>query len=288
MPPWELVFRGSGGSFTYIHKYVVSVALRRGLRGLAAGRGLCGHTCALTPPRSGPTVRRSCTCAATSPPGLLSTFALGIFLFVNLLGAKLSGGVELGVVAIKLAILGFFAVVGLWGIHASHFLPIFNKGLFTPLAAVALIFVAFEGFELIPNAVDEMEHPERNLRLALIIAIVVTTIIYNRGRARGARQPGACADRQGPGVRARRWLHAPCSGTTGFVMIGIAALLSTASAINATLFGASRLAMVMGRRARSAACVSATRARSRSVPWVALLTLSVVALVFTLTGVASP
>jgi amino acid transporter len=72
-------------------------------------------------------------------------------------------------------------------------------------------------------------------------------------------------------------------GNAGFIMIGIAALLSTASAINATLFGASRLAMVMAAE-RALPAIFAKQAKSRAVPWVALLTLTVVALLFTITA----
>jgi hypothetical protein len=40
-------------------------------------------------------------------------------------------------------------------VRAGHFGPLLDRGLFNPLAAVALIFVAYEGFELIPNAIDD-------------------------------------------------------------------------------------------------------------------------------------
>ena len=72
-----------------------------------------------------------------------------------------------------------------------------------------------------------------------------------------------------------------CSGETGFVLIGLAALLSTASAINATLFGAARLAMVMARE-RALPRVFSLRERTRPVPYVALLVLTVLALGFAL------
>jgi amino acid transporter len=277
-----VVFRGSGGSFTYIHKSFPSPSIA-GFAGWLLIAGYVG-TLALYATAFGAYGSALIFGHGNRPiaAGLLSTFALSIFLAVNLIGAKVSGSVELIVVAVKLAILGFFAAVGLWGIQASHFVPVFNKGLFTPLAAVALIFVAFEGFELIPNAVDEMENPERNLRRALIVAIVVTTLIYIVVAvvALGNLVPAQIVNDQEfvLAVAAR-----PMLGTTGFVLIGIAALLSTASAINATLFGASRLAMVMAAE-RALPHVFATRAKSRSVPWVALLTLTVVALIFTLTA----
>ena len=65
------------------------------------------------------------------------------------------------------------------------------------------------------------------------------------------------------------------------MLIGLAALLSTASAINATLFGAARLAMVMARE-HALPRVFSLRERTRPVPWVALLVLTGLALLFTL------
>ena len=247
-----VVFRGSGGSFTYIHKSFPSPSIA-GFAGWLLVAGYVG-TLALYATAFGAYGSALMHVHAHIIAGLLSAIALGIFLFVNLLGAKLSGGVELGVVAIKLAILAFFAAVGVWGIHASHFVPLFNKGLFTPLAAVALIFVAFEGFELIPNAVDEMANPERNLRRALIIAIVVTTMIYIVVAvvALGNLVPAQIVKDQEfvLAVAAR-----PMLGTAGFVMIGIAALLSTASAHQCHALRRVPPGDGNGRRTCTAACV---------------------------------
>src|SRR5665647_902134 len=98
--------------------------------------------------------------------------------------------------------------------------------------------------ELIPNAIDEMENPRRNLRRALVIAILASTGIYVivALAALGNLSPAQIQHDQEYvlAVAAR-----PTMGEFGFVLIGIAALLSTASAINATLFGSARLAMVM-------------------------------------------
>ncbi len=202
------------------------------------------------------------------------------FLFINLIGAKLSGGVELGVVAVKLAILAVFAVVGMTGVHASHFVPLFDHGYVTPLAAVALIFVAYEGFELIPNAIDEMADPQRNLRRAIIIAILVTAAIYVvvSIAALGNLTPAEIAKDQEYvlAVAAK-----PMLGDAGFVLISVAALLSTASAINATLFGAARLAMVMARE-HALPRVFSLQERSRPTPYVALIVLTALSLAFTL------
>lgn len=202
------------------------------------------------------------------------------FLGINLRGVRTSGAIELGIVAIKLLILAVFAVVGLIGIKAKHFMPLFDRGHTSPLIAVALIFVAYEGFELIPNAIDEMADPARNLRRSIVIAVVLTTVIYIvvAVAALGNLTPAQIQQDQEYvlAVAAR-----PTLGQAGFVMIGIAALLSTASAINATLFGAARLAMVMARE-RALPRMFALQERTRPVPYVALLVLTGMSLAFAL------
>jgi amino acid transporter len=275
-----LVFRDEGGSFTYIEKAFAAPAIA-GIAGWLLVAGYVG-TLALYATAFG-SYGASLFFggnASAAIPDSLAAFALCAFLAINLIGAKLSGGVELGVVAIKLAILALFAVVGVWSAHASHFVPLFDKGLATPLAAVALIFVAFEGFELIPNAIGEMKNPERDFKRAIIMAILITTAIYVvvAVAALGNLTPAQIQKDQEfvLAVAAR-----PTLGETGFALIGIAALLSTSSAINATLFGASRLAMVMARE-HALPTIFARRTKSHPVPYVALLTLTGLSLAFTL------
>ena len=75
----------------------------------------------------------------------------------------------------------------------------------------------------------------------------------------------------------------PRLGQTGFMLISIAALLSTASAINATLFGSARLAMVMANE-HALPRIFSMRERIRPIPYVGLLALTAAALAFTLTA----
>jgi amino acid transporter len=272
-----LHFRGDGGSFTYIEKafaapwiagcagwllvvgYVGTLALYATAFG-DYGATLFGHG------------------GARSVTVVLAAVVLVGFLAINLRGARLSGGVELSVVAIKLAILALFAAAGFVGIKMDHFVPLFNHGISSPLVAVALIFVAYEGFELIPNTIDEMENPERNLRRAIVIAVILTTIIYILVAVAALGNLSA-AQIQHDQEYVLAVAAQPTLGHAGFVLIGIAALLSTASAINATLFGAARLAMVMARE-HALPKVFALQARTRPVPFVALLALTAFSLVF--------
>ena len=275
-----LALRGDGGSFSYIeHAFEWP-----GVAAVAGWLLVAGYVGTLALYATAFGAYGATLLSGTGAPGALSgglaALVLIGFLAINLRGAKTSGASELGIVAVKLAILAAFAVAGLRSAQVRHFQPLFDRGLLAPFTAAALIFVAYEGFELIPNAIDEMENPQRNLHRALAIAIVATTIVYVTVAlaALGNLTPAEIAHDQEYvlAVAAR-----PTMGQFGFMLIGFAALLSTASAINATLFGAARLAMVMAME-RALPRVFSLRERTRPVPWVALLSLTAAALAFTL------
>jgi amino acid transporter len=271
-----LAYRDDGGSFTYIEKAFDAPAIA-GIAGWLLVAGYIG-TLALYASAFG---AYGATLIGNNAPwiaGGLSAGILGGFLAINLIGAKLSGSMELGIVGIKLAILAMFAAIGMIGLHAAHFVPLFDKGYATPLAAVALIFVAYEGFELIPNSIDEMAAPQRNLKRALLLSIAITSIIYVvvAIAALGNLTPAQIQNDQEYvlAVAAR-----PILGEAGFVLIGIAALLSTASAINATLFGAARLAMVMAMD-HALPKLFSRRERKYPIPYVSLIALAVLSAAF--------
>ena len=151
-----LAFHGDGGSFTYIERAFGQPAVAA-VAGWLLVAGYVG-TLALYATAFGAYGATLIAGAGTHHyvSGGLAALVLIGFLAVNLGGAKTSGMTELIVVAIKLSILAAFAVAGMWTVQAGHFHPLFDKGALAPFTAAALIFVAYEGFELIPNSIDEM------------------------------------------------------------------------------------------------------------------------------------
>jgi amino acid transporter len=277
-----LCFRDDGGSFTYIEEAFGGTAVA-GVAGWVLVAGYAG-TLALYASAFG-NYGAALLTGSDSRVWLSTGLAMAVllaFLVVNLLGARTSGGVELAIVIGKLLILLVFAAVGLATVQSDHLLPVFNKGPEAPLIATALIFVAYEGFELIPNAVDEMKHPERDLKRGLVLAILITTAVYI---GVGVVALGNLTSAQVE--QSREYVLAvaaqPTLGHVGFVLIGLAALMSTGSAINATLFGSARLAMVMASE-HALPRIFSMRERTRPVPWVALVALTVVTAVFTVTS----
>ena len=209
---------------------------------------------------------------------LLESGILLTFLGVNLAGVKAAGHTEDIIVLVKVIILSLFAIAGLFFIKPDHVLPVFDKGGLGLFMGSALIFVAYEGFELIPNAVNDMEDPHSDLPRAIMISVGITIAIYILVSlvAVGNLLPDEIMKYKeyALAVAARPFL-----GHAGFVLIGLGALLSTASAINATLFGTARLGKVMAKE-QALPDVFSIKERTRDIPWVSLCLISGVTLLF--------
>jgi amino acid transporter len=208
----------------------------------------------------------------------LATGVLLTFLGVNLYGVQASGEAEDILVLIKVLILSLFAIVGLFYVRSDHLLPVFNTGGTGLLMGAALIFVAYEGFELIPNACNEMRDVQHDLGLAIIISIIVTTLIYILVSlvAVGNLLPAEIKlyKEYALAVAAKPFL-----GHAGFLLIGLGALLSTASAINATLFSTARLGLVMAQE-KAIPKVFSHKERTKDIPFISLISITMVSILF--------
>ena len=273
-----LAFRSDGGSFTYLER-----AFRhRTIAALGGWLLLVGYigTLALYAFTFG--VYGSAMLGSDGHHSTLHHFLesliLLVFLGVNLYGVRAAGNTEDVIVLVKVVILSLFAVVGLFYIRADYVLPVFDQGTTGLLMGAALIFVAYEGFELIPNAVNEMECPEKNLGRGIILSIAVTTVIYILVSlvAVGNLTPAAISQYKEDALAVAAQ---PFLGHAGFMLIGLGALLSTASAINATLFGTARLGKVMA-EGDALPKLFSMRERTRDIPWVSLCIITGVTLLF--------
>ena len=114
------------------------------------------------------------------------------------------------------------------------------------VASVALTFFAYLGFSVITFAAGDLRNPRRELPLAMVVALAVTTILYvliSLGVFGTLTVPEAI----GYGETAIAEAARPALGDAGFVMMAVAALLATASSVNATLYAAGGLtAMLAG------------------------------------------
>lgn len=209
---------------------------------------------------------------------VLESLILLVFLGINLSGVKASGKSELIIVIIKVAILLLFGVIGIFYAKPDHLLPVFNQGYNGVIMGAALIFVAYEGFELIPNAANEMVDPEHNLHRGIMWSIAIALAIYLLVSlvAVGNLLPEQI-------IRYKEYALAvaarPFLGQAGFLLIGLAALFSTASAINATMFGTARLGMVMAHE-HALPQAFGFRRQTNAIPWVSLLIITGATIIF--------
>jgi amino acid transporter len=159
---------------------------------------------------------------------------------LNLRSAAFIGRAETWIVALKIAILLLFVATGVAGIQAANVAP---SSWTPPLQLVAggmIIFLAYEGFELIANAAQDVRDVARTIPRALyiavagVIALYVLVALVTVGNL-PVDQIVAAKD------YALAEAAKPFLGQGGFTLIAIAAMLSTASAINATFYGAARL-----------------------------------------------
>lgn len=211
----------------------------------------------------------------------LSAAVLIFFLIVNLKSALTSGRTEDLIVYAKILLLGVFAVAGLSTLSTDRLTPVFDQGVSSVFMAGALIFVAYEGFQLITNAVHETHHPDRNIPLSIYGSIIITSLIYIT-LAIVAIGNLSVADLINAQEYALAAAAKPVLGKAGTILVGVAALLATSSAINATVFGAARMMAEMASEHRMPHVLA--RRNRADVPWAANVTLIMMALVFTMVG----
>lgn len=165
---------------------------------------------------------------------------------LNLLSAKLIGKAEDWIVLIKLVILVLFITTGIWGIDGARLVPSVWPSPLHVVAGGMIIFLAYEGFELIANSAQDVRRPTKTLPRAFYSAVGFVIVLYvliavvTVGTLSVTRIVDAKDYALAEAAR-------PFLGQTGFLLIAFAALLSTVSAINATLYGTVRLSYIIAK-----------------------------------------
>lgn len=163
---------------------------------------------------------------------------------INYYSIAVVGKIESYAVIIKLFILLGFVVIGLYGLKNSTNLEQLSpenwEVPFKLITAGMVIFVAYEGFELIANAAPDIENPEKNIPRAYYWSVIFVIILYI---IIAIITVGSLTFKQAATAQDYVLAEAakPMLGKIGFTIITIAALISTFSAINASLLGGSRV-----------------------------------------------
>ncbi len=178
------------------------------------------------------------------------------FAYVNYRGASETATLGGAITVLKVGILIVFVISGVVVIAGnpgwtSSFIPFKPMGWSGILMAMGLTYIAFEGYEVIVQAGEEVKSPEKNIPKAIFMsmAIVVPVYVLVGFAALGAINPGAMTSwqflaekQEGAMIEAARQFM-----PLGFALLLLGGLAATTSALNATIYSSSRVAFAMGR-----------------------------------------
>lgn len=190
--------------------------------------------------------------------GLINLPAIAIIAIVTgllLLGTRESARVNTVLVLVKIATLSLFVAVALPQFDAGHLHPFMPYGFASVagedgvqrgvMAAAAIIFFAFYGFDAISTAAEETRRPERDLAIGIVGSMLICTLIYIvvAAAAIGAVPFTGFADSPEPLALILRDLGRPGVAK----IVATAAVIALPTVLLAFLYGQSRIFLAMAR-----------------------------------------
>jgi amino acid transporter/nucleotide-binding universal stress UspA family protein len=188
---------------------------------------------------------------------VLAAVIIAAFVYINFRGASETGAAGNVVTVLKIVILAVFIGAGIWAIvdhpiYLDKFQNFAPKGIAGILSAMGLTFIAFEGYEIIVQAGEEVKNPRRNVPKAVFLSLAIVIPIYMLIAfvAIGAVNPDtdiptyqwlAKYAELGIAEAARQFMP------FGTLLLLIGGILSTMSALNATTYSSTRVSFAMGR-----------------------------------------
>lgn len=174
-------------------------------------------------------------------------YAIGVvllFTLINFVGSRLMGRAESTIVIIKVGILIIFVIAAFATFTPQsweNLSPTNWTGAVAMIVGADVLFVGYEGFGLITNAAANMTNPIKEVPRAIWTSLAIVIVIY-LAVSIGVVGQVPLEQLKTLGDSALAVAAEPALGQFGFTLISIAALLSTASAVNATLFGSANVA----------------------------------------------
>jgi APA family basic amino acid/polyamine antiporter len=107
--------------------------------------------------------------------------AVLIVLFITVLlviGVRESARVNAVMVAVKLAAVLFFLVVGIGYVKPDNWTPFMPYGWAGVMAAGGVVFFAYIGFDAVSTTAEEAKNPSRDLPIGIIASLLICTILY--------------------------------------------------------------------------------------------------------------
>ncbi|MBW2112520.1 MAG: amino acid permease [Deltaproteobacteria bacterium] len=181
----------------------------------------------------------------------------GLFIYINYRGASDTGTMGVFFTLGQTVTLVFISLVGIWTAivepeRLANFRPFLPNGWGRLLITMGFTYVAFEGFEVIAQTGDEAVEPRRNLPKAMLYSILIVVFTYV-----GVAFASVVAVK---GVGEPAWIWIGSHGAKGFgeavsmlipsyggILVTITVIFASTSALNATIYSATRASYALGR-----------------------------------------
>jgi basic amino acid/polyamine antiporter, APA family len=112
---------------------------------------------------------------------LVNLPAILIVLFIMALlvvGVRESARFNAAMVAVKLAAVAFFIVVGFSYVEPANWTPFMPYGFSGVMTGAAVVFFAYIGFDAVSTTAEEAKNPSRDLPIGIISSLVICTLLY--------------------------------------------------------------------------------------------------------------
>lgn len=220
-----------------------------------------------------------------SPQKLLAVLAALVFAYVNFRGASETGKIGNFITIAKIVILAIFVTFGIHlmlgrGNWQASFEPFMPEGWIGVVKAMGLTFIAFQGFEVISQSSEEIRNPRKNIPRAIFLSLLIVLPIYLLVAVAalgsvdtGSETPWAFLARRKETALvdvARTFFYG------GGVMLLVGGLISTMSALNATVYSSSRVAFAMGRDRNFPSFFSRVHEKKFTPHWSILVSLIII------------
>ncbi len=191
-----------------------------------------------------------------------------IFSVINVLGVKIAGRFQVGIVAILATTLLIYIVIGIFQVDFKRFTPFAPHEVSAIFSTAGFIFISFSGTTKIAAIAGEVKNPRRNLPLGMIYSWLIVSILYvlviyvTIGVVPAPELVTSFTPISiGGGI---------LMGNFGLVMMSFSALLAFISTGNAGLLAASRNPLAMGKEDLISPVFGLISKRFKT-PWVAII-----------------
>jgi APA family basic amino acid/polyamine antiporter len=212
-----------------------------------------------------------------------------VFIFINYRGVSGTGKSSTVIALGQTVTLGIIGALGIAVAAVNperlmNFSPILENGAVGVMIAMGFTYVGFEGFEVIGHAGEEAINPRKNIPKAILYAVIIvvsTYILVAFAAVVGAKTGISSAGNWFAGQGATGFAKAIGALVPfGSVLVVLAAIFSSTSALNATLFSSARVSFAMSRDGYLPPVLS--KISKNHVPHIALFASSLIVLVVAL------